>query len=159
MVIKLTLIAVFAILGTVAGRAYSKRLTVRRRYFEEMISLINSIIGDIKFRQSPVAELVAEGEYKAIKPASVAFVRYVSGEMKSLKIPKQELTDREYSVINEMFSVLGTYDLETQVFVLDNYKAKLSEFYTAAREKESRYAATAIKLGLLIGLAAGVVAI
>ena len=58
-----------------------------------------------------------------------------------------------------MFSVLGTYDLETQVFVLDNYKAKLSEFYTAAREKESRYAATAIKLGLLIALAAGVVAI
>ncbi len=159
MVIKLTLISAFAILGMVAGRAYSKRLTARRRYFEEMILLVNSITGDIKFRQSPVAELVTECEYKAIKPATDAFVRYAAGETKPLKLPKQELTDREYSVINEMFSALGTYDLETQVFVLDNYKAKLSEFYSAAREKESRYAATAIKLGLLIGLAAGVVAL
>lgn len=159
MMIKLALVSAFAILGTVAGRTYSRRLSLRRRYFEEMISLINSVTGDIKFRQSPLVELVTESEYKAIKPAIDAFVSYVSGKTASLQLPKQELADREYVVVNEMFSALGTYDLTTQVFVLDNYKTKLTEFYLAAKEKENRYSATAVKLGLLIGLAAGVVVI
>lgn len=157
MTIKFVLIAAFAVLGTVAGLTYSKRLAFRRRYFEETISLINSISGDIRFRQSSVSTLISDCEYRAIKPAVDAFLRYASGEMQILKIPKQELTVREHNVIYEMFSVLGTYDLETQMFVLDNYKIKINEFYVAAKEKESKYAATAVKLGLLIGLAAGIV--
>ncbi len=157
MTVKLVLIAAFAVLGTVAGLTYSKRLASRRRYFEETISLINSISGDIRFRQTSVATLINDCEYKVIKPAVDAFSRYASGEVQILKVPKQELTEREHNIINEMFSVLGTYDLETQVFVLDNYKGKINEFYVSAKEKESKYAATAVKLGLLIGLAAGVV--
>lgn len=42
--------------------------------------------------------------------------------------------------MKEMFSVLGTYDLDTQVFVLDNYKLKAEEFYAAAKDKEERTA-------------------
>lgn len=157
MAIKFVLILAFVALGTTVGVAYSGRLTSRRRYFEEIVALINSISGDIKFRQATVATIVSEGEYKAIKPTTDAFVRYVTNESKDLKIPRQELSEREYTVIVELFSALGTYDLDTQLFVLDNYKAKINEFYASAKDKENKYAATAIKLGVLIGLGVGVV--
>ena len=127
MTIKLFLLFSVTVLGTVSGLFFSKKLTRRRRYFEELILLINSLISDFRFKQSSVCDLLSSFTGNEIKPT-----------------------------VNE-FSVLGTYDLDTQVFVLDNYKLKAEEFYAAAKDKEERYGKTTVKLGFLLGLAVGIV--
>ena len=133
MTLKLTLLFMMTVTGTLIGVGLSKRLTGRRRYFEELISLINTLISDFKF------------------------IAYASGDAKELRLPRQELTEREYNFVTELFSALGTYDLDTQVFVLDNYKLKAEEFYATAKEQECRYGRTYVKLGFLFGLAAGII--
>lgn len=157
MTIKLFLLFSLTALGTVTGLFFSKKLTRRRRYFEELILLINNLISDFRFKQSSVCDLLSSFEAAEVKPTVNEFIRYVRGEDKELKISKLDLSEREYVFVKEMFSVLGTYDLETQVFVLDNYRLKAEEFYAAAKDKEARYGKTIVKLGFLLGLAAGIV--
>ena len=157
MTIKLFLLFSLTVLGTVSGLFFSKKLTRRRRYFEELILLINSLISDFRFKQSSVCDLLSSFTGNEIKPTVNEFIRYAKGEDRELKLSKQELSEREYGFVKEMFSVLGTYDLDTQVFVLDNYKLKAEEFYAAAKDKEERYGKTTVKLGFLLGLAVGIV--
>lgn len=157
MTLKLTLLFMLTIAGTVIGLIPSKRLTRRRRYFEELISFINMLIGDFKFRQNSVAELVGSFESAELKPTLNEFTAYASGVGDKLELTRRDLSEREFIVVKEMFSALGTYDLDTQVFMLDNYKQKAEEFYAAAKEKELKYGKTYVKLGLLFGLAAGLI--
>ena len=147
MTLKLTLLFMMTVTGTLIGVGLSKRLTGRRRYFEELISLINTLISDFKFKQSSVGILLSNFKAAAVKPAVDEFIAYASGDVKELRLPRQELTEREYNFVTELFSALGTYDLDTQVFVLDNYKLKAEEFYATAKEQECRYGRTYVKLG------------
>lgn len=157
MTLKLTLLFMMTVTGTLIGVGLSKRLTGRRRYFEELISLINTLISDFKFKQCSVGILLSNFKAAAVKPAVDEFIAYASGDVKELRLPRQELTEREYNFVTELFSALGTYDLDTQVFVLDNYKLKAEEFYATAKEQECRYGRTYVKLGFLFGLAAGII--
>lgn len=157
MTLKLSLLFMLTVTGTLIGVGLSKRLTGRRRYFEELISLINALISDFKFKQSSVSMLLSSFKAVTVKPVVDEFISYAAGDVKELRLPRQELTEREHNFVTEMFSALGTYDLDTQVFVLDNYKLKAEEFYAAAKEQERRYGKTYVKLGFLFGLAAGIV--
>ncbi len=157
MTVKLTLMFMSAVVGTFIGLILSKRLTRRRRYFEEMISLINTLIGDFRFKQNSVTSLLKSFSADETKSTVEEFIAYVDSSGSELKLSKQDLTKREHNVVYEMFSALGTYDLDTQVFMLDSYKKKFEEFYGAAKDSEERYGKVYVKLGFLFGLGLGLV--
>lgn len=155
MAAKIALLVSAAIAGGFIGLAVSRRMSERRKYFEELICLINSLISDFRFRQTTVAELVGAYKGKATERNLGEFAAYAAGEKDALELSRGCLTAREHAFVSELFSEIGTYDLDTQVFVLDNYKQKADEFYSAAREREKKYGAAAVKLGLLAGAAVG----
>ena len=95
MTIKLFLLFSVTVLGTVSGLFFSKKLTRRRRYFEELILLINSLISDFKLKQSSVCDLLSSFTGNEIKPTVNEFIRYAKGEDKELKLSKQELSERD----------------------------------------------------------------
>lgn len=145
--------------GALVGVLASRRLSARRRYFEETIALINSLIGDFRFRQTNISELLSSFGGKQIRGTLNEFVAYASGKTPTLKLSRGVLTEREHKYVTEMFSALGTYDLDTQVFMLDGFKLKAEEFYAAARDKEARQGGVCVKLGALLGAAVGIMTV
>lgn len=157
MTVKLTLMFMSAVVGTFIGLILTKRLTRRRKYFEELILLVNTLIGDFRFKQNSVSSILKNFSADATKSTVAEFTTFADGAEHELKLSRQDMTKREYNVVYEMFSALGTYDLDTQVFMLDTYKTKLNEFYEAAKDMEARYGKVYIKLGFLFGLGLGLV--
>lgn len=157
MTVKLTLMFMSAVVGTFIGLMLTKRLTRRRKYFEELILLVNTLIGDFRFKQNSVSSILKSFSADAIKSTVAEFTAFADGAERELKLSRQDLTKREYNVVYEIFSALGTYDLDTQVFMLDSYKTKLNEFYEAAKDTESRYGKVYVKLGFLFGLGLGLI--
>ncbi len=152
---KILLLILLTAAGGFGGVCVGKRSVRRRQYFEQIITLINSLISDFSFRQSNVCEILRSMELPALSVHIEEFCAYASGG-NELKLSRLDLKDREYSSVYELFSALGTYDLTTQVYVLENYKTKMNEFYVECREKEKKSASTCVKLGALLGLACGV---
>ncbi len=149
----------FSLLGLTTGVHFSRRITTRRRYFEDCILLINSLVGEFRFKQGKLVDvLLGESERfnRELKQNIQDFVCYICGKTDTLELNLSHCNKREKSIIVDMFSVLGTYDLDTQVMVLENFKHKISEFYESEKQRESRYCTSYVKLGILAGIAVGV---
>lgn len=149
----------FSLLGLTVGAHFSMRIKVRRKYFEDCISLINSLEGEVRFKQSKLTEiLLCESERfgAELKDNIHDFIRFISKKSDAFAPKLAHLTKRERSIITDMFSVLGTYDTDTQVMVLENFKGKIDELYNSEKQRESKYCSSYIKLGVLVGAAIGI---
>ncbi len=158
MIIKTFVMVLCTVVGGAIGWQISARTVRKRRYFEELIYLINSLVCDISFKQTSLAQLISEKtlESVVIKQNVDEFLRYATGENKRLKISKRDLNESEYIFINELFSALGRYDLNTQVYVLEGYRRKAEEFYSEAKRMEDKRSKPAKKLGILVGMTVGI---
>ncbi|MDR0426897.1 MAG: stage III sporulation protein AB [Clostridiales bacterium] len=155
---KLLIAFLSCVAGTLFGLALSKRLTRRRRYFEELISLINLLESDLRFKQENISILLDAStahSVSKVRTNALEFIAYAGGGG-ALSVTKHDLTRREFAVVAEFFQSLGTLDLSTQLFVFDNYRTKLKEFYEAADRAERAMGKSYVKLGFLMGLAAGI---
>lgn len=146
----------FGVVGALIGMYFSNRLARRRCYFEGMIMLVNDFSSDIRFRQTNLSDILSSQSNSAIKNNVSEFASFVDGKTEKLLITRGDLTRREYEAVKAFFSDLGTYDLSTQIIVLENHKQKFNEFYEAARKKEKEQAGMSVKLGFMLGLAIGI---
>ncbi len=142
-----------------AGMYFSNKLVRRRCYFEGLIMLVNDFACDIRFRQTNLSDILSSQSNPAIKNNLEELAAFVNGKTEKLFITRGDLTRREYESVKAFFSDLGTYDLNTQIIVLENHKQKFNEFYETARKKEKEQASMAVKLGFMFGLAIGIMVV
>ena len=159
MILKTFLLIVCTVLGGVVGWLISQRTIRKRKYFEQLVYLLNAISCDIKFRQPQLLYLLDESTPKTsvLRTNVDEFISYANGKSTELALSKQDLNEREYAFIKELFSTLGRYDLATQIEMLSVLRDKAAEFYDVAQREEKTKSVPARKLGLLVGLLFGII--
>lgn len=151
---------ILCVVGGAIGWTYSQRLVKRRKYFEQLSELLVLLSADVGFAQSDVATLLKR--YRSDCGTELSrnldeYLRFVGGETPEPDISRHLLTDSEFIFIKAFFSALGRYDLFTQLRLLERDKMRADEFLARSRERETRQASSAIKLGALLGLMVGIV--
>lgn len=159
MSIKILFLLVVVAVCSGIGWKISNRISSRRKYFEDLILLLNTLISDMRFSQTNLSRLLvcACPTKGKLKVSVDEFLLYVDGKTNELTLSKLDLTDREYEFVKEMFSTLGRYDLDSQVYVLTEFKRKAEEFYSACKEEENKKGKASKKLGIMAGLAIGLI--
>lgn len=159
MITKLLIIFLCITAATMVGFSLSKKCKQREKYFEEILLLINTLICDMKFRKDSLKILLsgfcAEKNNK-LKVNILEYIDYIDSK-KELNLSKGNLSVSEFENIKTFFTCLGTSDADTQIYELENYKQRFSDYYTLAKEKNTKYGGLYIKLGFLIGLAIGII--
>ena len=148
------------VLGGLLGYVYASRLKRKRKYFEDFVKFLHRLSAEIGFKQSNLAEIIANAKSDVGQEFSktlVEFETYVSGQINDLILSRQFLTEQEYNCIKNTFSVLGKYDLSTQMKILDGEKIAIDEFYENAKVTENKLSSNSVKLGALFGLMIGIV--
>ena len=158
MILKCILLIACTLLGGVVGWLISQRKIRKRKYFEQLVYLLNAIACDIRFKQPQLLRLLDETTPKTsnLRVNVEEFISYAEGKNAELTLSKQDLNEREFTFICELFSTLGRYDLATQLDMLSALRAKAEEFYSVAQREEKMKSVPAMKLGLLAGLLLGI---
>ena len=146
--------------GACVGKGVASALSAKRQYFEELGKLARALCGDLRFRRTPVCELLGE-EAKTIKNGLLAknvseFITYASSGGGELVLGGRGLDERERRVVYDFFASLGRYDIGTQTFVLEGMSSAIEEYENKAAECEKKWAGLAVKLGFLAGAGAGI---
>ncbi len=159
--LALLLMFAFSFLGYLIGNRLALRLSDKRRYFEELISLIERLNGDFRFRQSSVCELINKQKFKSelLNRNLSEFCAFAQGETATLNLCSSNLNESERKCVFEMFSALGRYDLDTQLIILQDFKDKIEGFYQKAVVQENKMSGAYRKIGALCGLMIGILTV
>ena len=139
------------------GCKISNKFSARRKYFEDLLFLLNTLVSEMKFSQTNLAQVLEKNcPIKSKLRLNVdEFLDYVNGKTPTLTLSKHYLTEREYEFIKEMFSMLGRYDLDSQIYIIEGFKERVNDFYAVNKEEESKKSNASKKLGIMAGLAVG----
>ncbi len=156
--IKFLILIGFAILGGAVGWRISDKIVQKRKYFEDLCYLLNSISCDMRFKQTQLLRLLDEyaPKHGALRTNVDEFSSYATGKESELKLSRRDLSEREHKFIIELFSTLGRYDLSTQMLNLEALKVKAEEFFMQSKIVEEKQSLQAKKLGVMLGLLVGV---
>ena len=148
------------VLGGLLGYVYASRLKRKRKYFEDCVKFLSRLSAEIGFKQSNLAEIIANAKSDVGQEFSKTldeFETYISGQTNDLILSRQFLSEQEFNCVKNAFSVLGKYDLNTQIKVLESEKLSIEEFYEKAKVTENKLSSNSVKLGALFGLMIGIV--
>ena len=161
MMLALLLLFTFTLTGYLVGNRFALKLSERRRYFEECSILIDHLIGDFRFKQTSICDILEQYDCKsdALKRNLEEFCSYAKGQIGELSLTTNILNESEIKCIIELFSALGRYDLDTQLIILGNFKEKISSFYNSANEQEKKMSGVYRKIGALCGLMIGILTV
>ena len=152
--LKIVMIIFFMITGSGLGIYVSSKLTKRRKFFEQMVMLLNSLCAEMSFRQTQLSKLLVNNlqDKEVLSSILNDYILFIDGKKNSYTIPKSFLSDSEYLLTKEMLSTLGRYDITTQMQVLQGYKTRYEQFFDRAKDDELRRGSASRKLGFLSGV-------
>lgn len=151
---KLLLMALSSTVGMLLGLFFSNGLKGKRDFYQELSAFIDGILSDLSFKQN------------GIKAVASGFVLTSKSKMKGLL---QEYCDNpqthiicsflpkaERQTVEEFFRGLGKSDILTEKSELGGAKQKVSELLEYYKAKCVKLCPMYLKLGLLGGLAVGI---
>lgn len=151
---KLLLVALSSAAGLFFGAFFSNSLKRKRDFFCELLAFIDSVFNDVSFKQDgvrTVAESFASTCKSKMKSVLEQYVLSPDAEP-SLSF----LSTEEVRVVSDFFSGLGKADIYTEKTELMNTRSKIEELCSFYGRKCDSNCAMFLKLGLLIGLAFGI---
>ena len=153
---SLLLLALGAGAGTMTGIVLYRALAARKRYFSELARFIDYVISDLKYRRTDVVTLRG-GFVSADDALSTNLDEWLNGlESGQRKLTCGKLKKTEVNEVEAILFGVGQVDLESQLFELAAAKEKVAAMQVAAQQRLDKYGALYIKLGLLAGLALGI---
>lgn len=158
MLIKILLAVVTTIIGITVGWRYSYKLTQKRKYFESLRNMLSVVTAEISYRQTCISDLLAPylNDDSLLSTHVSEFISYAKSANTTLELTKSFLNEREHNLVFEVFSLLGRYDLGTQLSILDGQKMRLNDFCRSAEADEQVKGKNSKKLGFLLGLTVGI---
>ena len=154
---KLLLIALSCAAGLLVGAFFSNALKRKRDLFSELLAFIDSVASDITFRQEGIRSVASN-----FKSTCKSKLKNVLDEYEQApdSIPLLSfLPKNESKVVADFFCGIGKSDLITEKAELSNVRSTVEELNTKYKEKCSTRCAMFLKLGLLAGLALGLLII
>lgn len=153
---SLLLLALGAGAGTLTGVVLYRVLSVRKRYFSELDRFVDYLISDLKFKRTDVVSL-RTGFTAEEETLGKNLDEWVAGlQAGSAKLTRGRLKKEELHEVETLLFGLGKVDLESQMFELAAAKEKVAAMRQTAEKRFSKYGPLYIKLGLLAGLALGI---
>ena len=152
---RLLLFALSATAGLFVGLFFAKSIKEKRNFYEELLGFANAVSADMTFRQDgirTVSSSFAKTCKSKLKPILEAYSEApaIVPEIKFLKAS-------ESSAVSDFFSRLGKSDLITQQAEVENSKVAIAERLEFYKGRYSTVYPMAIKLGLLGGIALGII--
>lgn len=153
---KLLLLALSSAIGLCLGAAYSKSLKRKQLFFAEFSDFIDKVLNDLSFRQDGIRRVCTEFA-ESCRSSSLKNIlqEYSLNPDAALNAPA--LSKDEKREVFDVFSGLGRSDVVTQRAALENNKQKISTIKERHTAKCAKQCSTAVKLGLLFGLAVGII--
>lgn len=160
--VKLIIVFCAIVVGTMGGLALQKNQTRRTKYFRDFINLITVIIGEVKFRQAKIKDILSSFQAANQTPISAVITEYLTAmdtnqDLKNFLPAKTKLKDNERELVREFFVSLGTSDCQTEIFMLENFNMRFDEIYQMYEARDKKYGSLYIKLGFFVGLALGII--
>lgn len=168
----LKLIGALMVVGatTSLGLQRLEGLNSRLRALEAFISALDTIRADIRYRQTPVPELLEYLGKTSASPAAEFFhrCRQLSGDLTQVELGEiwsrelealGPLKREELEALKEAGQLLGHWDADGQQAGLDRALERLKRCLAEARENRAAEAKMCVTLGLASGLAAVIILI
>jgi hypothetical protein len=151
---KLLLVALSCAAGLLVGAFFSNSLKRKRDFFSELLSFIDSVTNDILFRQDGIRAVASsfQGNCKSKLKSVLEEYSRTPDVIPSFSF----LAKGESRIVSDFFSGLGKADLNTEKSELSNVRCKVEEFDNFYKEKCRTRCSMFLKLGLLAGLAFGI---
>ncbi|MCL2062575.1 MAG: stage III sporulation protein AB [Firmicutes bacterium] len=154
---KLLLVCIASAAGAMAGLFFSKRLKARAEYYKALLAFANHVLGEVKFRRNPIKTVMRDFMSLGETPFSKNLTEYLDAQNpNALKLTRGCLKQNEAEEVKKFLAALGGLDADTQVSQLEADKLRFAPLAETAAQHYTKYASTYIKLGFLVGLAAGI---
>ena len=149
-----------SISGLLIGYYFCKNLKKNEIFFDECVKLCETFLFELEFRQNRLTTILNDYLLRCKSELNGIIYDY----LKSLETNNEFKINRKINneiltLIYDFFNNLGNSDKETQIDMLSNYKKRFDYYYEQAREKNEKYNTMCMKLGLLFGLAFGILII
>lgn len=159
---KLFLIVSLVLLCGYVGYGLSSYYKNRRIFFEEFISLIESVNLDINFSREKIADILKSQKLnsKALEKIIKNFVVLLDNrqlDKEKLFEGVKLLKDDEKCLIFSFFKSLGKFDVELQTLQLSQFKEKFSNSLQVCSSEEKKYSPMLLKLAIMVGALLGLI--
>ena len=151
---KLLLLALGCASGLFVGIFFSNELKKKKCFYEELAIFIDEILGDLGFRQNGIRTVALNYANESKSYLKNVLEEYAANP--NVVPAFLFLSGNERVTVKDFFSNLGKTDIVTQRSELENIKPKIQELRNTYKTKHEKKGAMYIKLGLLVGLAVGI---
>lgn len=142
--------------GTLTGIVFYRYMSARKRYFSELNRYLDHLVSDLKYRRTDIVSLT-EAFDTADDDLKKNLREYIGGlGSGEHKLTRGKLKAAELTEVENILFGLGRVDIDAQMFELARAKEIASGMESAAAERFKKYGTLYIKLGLLAGLALGI---
>lgn len=142
--------------GALIGNVYRRSLAAKTRYYAEYTRFLRYAAADVACRRTSVPALAAT--FDTPDPNFSAHLREWTEGLKndSHKLSRGCLSAAEADAVGQTLFSIGRVDAETQLRQLQLAADEAAASHSAAAGKQDKYGNLAVKLGLLAGLAVGI---
>lgn len=162
---KLLLIILIFLVCVSIGYFLSRKYSSRKKFFAELVMLLEKLDTDINFSKQKLAEIFKgfNANSKELATLKQNFLNYLSSNEQLAKDKLFEgitlLKDEERETIFRFFEELGKLDVYNQTKQLSASKERFQSFCNTACEEAKKFCPLYIKLGIVVGLLVAVLLI
>ena len=124
-------------------------------------AVISALKQNLSYKKDPVPVVLGGLNISnlQLKKNIQEYISFASGQSLGKEVSRGFLPQETFDSVNELFDSIGASDESTQGARLDALLSKFEKLREAAENKYKGFGGMAVKLGFLIGLAVGVLAL
>lgn len=138
------------IISTFIGYYFSKKYSVRRKFFQDFVDFNSAIKKEISFSKNTLISFI-----KSFENANDLFYKNlidVIVNKKNVSLEKNIFTKQENQYLTSYLNFIGTSDTNSQLNFLNKTEKELDGFLEESMAEEKKCKPLYIKIGFLIGL-------
>ena len=155
------LLFICAAVGTFSG--YLILLSHKRHYtyLYDVCAVISALKQNLSYKKDPVPVVLGGLNVGSaqLKKNIQEYISFASGQSANKEVSRGFLPQATYDGVIELFDSLGGSDERSQGARLDAHLSRFEKLRDAAEKKYKEIGGVAVKLGFLIGLGVGVLAL
>ncbi len=135
---------------TMMGLVFSKRFSIRRKFFSDFLQFNIEVKTEISFRENTLINLI--DKYKNIESEFHIQIRNFFLKKENVCLNKKIFKDTDETLLLNYLSNLGTTEKASQLKFIESIEDKIKTNAESSKLDEEKYKKLYIKLGFLSGL-------
>ena len=161
MSLKIFIVFLCAAIGVATGYAVMRSYKRNYEYLDGVCALIAELKRNIAYRRDGAVSVLRAMEIKSrqLEKNVGEYVAFAGGKADKPDISRGILSAEVYERTREFFASIGRSDGQSQINELDMFGERFIGLRDAAETKYKKLGGVAVKLGFLIGLGVGILAL